>query len=82
MQQKNVYLKSLTADEQIAISGGIMVRIPQKLDVAWFFSLGIPISWDIEFLQSSHPYAPDIITPSRFSTTVGYFLFCIYYLIQ
>ena len=35
MQQKNVYLKSLAADEQIAISGGIMVRIPQKLYVAF-----------------------------------------------
>ena len=36
MQEKNVYLKVLAVEEQIAISGGIMVRIPQKLDVVAF----------------------------------------------
>ena len=31
MQKENVYLKVLVVEEQIAISGGAMVRILQKL---------------------------------------------------
>ena len=36
-----------------------------------FFSLGIPMSWDIKFLQNSNPYAPDIATSSISPATVG-----------
>ena len=36
MQEENVYLKVLAVEEQIGISGGIIVRIPQKLDVVAF----------------------------------------------
>ena len=59
---ENVYLNVLAFEEQIAISGGTMVRIPQQLCLgilmSWFFSLGISMSWDIEFLWNSDPYAP------------------------
>ena len=36
MQEENVFLKFLAVKEQIAISGDIMVRIPQELDVVAF----------------------------------------------
>ena len=36
MQEENVYLKLLAVEEKIAITGDIMVRIPQKVDVAPF----------------------------------------------
>ena len=36
MQEKNVYLKFLAVEEKITITGDIMVRIPQKLNVAPF----------------------------------------------
>ena len=36
MQEENVYLKFLAVEEQIAKSGGMMVRITQKLDVVAF----------------------------------------------
>ena len=59
---ENVYSKVLAFEEQITISGGTMVRIPQKLCLgilmSWFFSLGISMSWDIAFLWNSDPYAP------------------------
>ena len=38
MQKENVYLKVLVVEEQIAISGGAMVRILQKLYAAVFQS--------------------------------------------
>ena len=38
MQEENFYLKVLVVEEQIAISGHIMVRILQKLDVVVFQS--------------------------------------------
>ena len=36
MQKEKIYLNFLAVEEQIAISGGIMVRILQKLDVVAF----------------------------------------------
>ena len=71
MQKENVYLKFLAIQEQIAKSGGMMVRITQKLDVvesrchgtSSFFGILIPMP---------------VISQSRFSTTVGCFLICIY----
>ena len=36
MQEENVYLKLLAVEEKIAITGDIMVRIPQKVDVTPF----------------------------------------------
>ena len=87
MREENAYLNVLAVEVQIAISGGISVRIPQKVDdvafnfgisMSWFFSLEIPMSWDIELLWNSDPYASDIATSSKYSVTVGCFLFCIY----
>ena len=49
------------------IPGGPVVKIPQKLHVVAFFSLGILmscffslriLSWDIKFLQNYDPYTP------------------------
>ena len=36
MQEEIVYLKLLAVEEQIAIAGGIMVRILRKLDIVAF----------------------------------------------
>ena len=49
--------------------------------MSWFFSLGIPMWWDIDFLQNFNLYAPDITTPSRFFSTVGCF-FVLYFLVK
>ena len=49
----NVYLKFLAVEENIAITGGTMVRIPQKLDVVPFYSRNL----DVVMFQSWNPDA-------------------------
>ena len=72
----NIYLKFLAVEEQIAISGGIMVRIPQYLDVVTFSSRNIDVlesrcRGTSSFCGILSLMPPEITTSSRFSTTVG-----------
>ena len=83
MQEENVYLKILAVEEQIVISGGKMVRIPQKLYVLesrcrGYLVLESRCRGTSSFYGILTLMPPDITISSRFSTTVAYFSFCIY----